>query len=73
MTRAGRNMCTYTSDGEEILTFKTFKGFEKQVAYETVSSIHTCLAKNPPPISEAPTSDPIDQVRQESLIDQLRP
>jgi hypothetical protein len=27
-------MCAYTSDVEEILTFKTFKGFKKQVACE---------------------------------------
>jgi hypothetical protein len=36
MTDIGRNMqCAYTSDVEEILTFKTFKGFKKQVACET--------------------------------------
>jgi hypothetical protein len=36
MTSVGRNMqCAYTSDVEEILKFKTFKGFKKQVASKT--------------------------------------
>jgi hypothetical protein len=36
MTNVGRNMlCAYTSDADEILTFKSFKGFKMQVACET--------------------------------------
>jgi hypothetical protein len=36
MTNVGQNMqCAYTSDAEENLMFKTFKGFKKQVACET--------------------------------------
>jgi hypothetical protein len=36
MTNVGRNMCcAYTGDAEEIFTFKTFKGFKKQVACKT--------------------------------------
>jgi hypothetical protein len=32
MTNVGQNMrCAYFSDVDEILTFKTFKGFKKQV------------------------------------------
>jgi hypothetical protein len=35
MTNVGRNMqCAYSSDAEENLTFKTFKGFQKHVACE---------------------------------------
>jgi hypothetical protein len=35
MTNVGRNMwCAYISDAEEILTFKAFKVFKKQVACE---------------------------------------
>jgi hypothetical protein len=29
--------CAYTSDVEEILTFKTFKDFKKQAACETAN------------------------------------
>jgi hypothetical protein len=37
MINLGRRMeCAYTRDAEEILTFKTFKGFKKQVACETI-------------------------------------
>jgi hypothetical protein len=37
MNNVGRNIyCEYTSDAEEILKFKTSKGFKKQVAYGTV-------------------------------------
>jgi hypothetical protein len=33
MTIVGQNLwCAYTGDVEEILKFKTFKGFKKQVA-----------------------------------------
>jgi hypothetical protein len=39
MTNTGRNMeCAYTSDVEEILMFKTFKGFKKQVPRETANN-----------------------------------
>jgi hypothetical protein len=31
-------MCVYTSDVEEILTFKNFKEFENQVACETANN-----------------------------------
>jgi hypothetical protein len=35
----GRNMqCADSSDVEEILTFKTFKSFKKQVACETANN-----------------------------------
>jgi hypothetical protein len=35
MTNIGWNMkCAYTSDVEEILMFKTFKGFEKKTPCE---------------------------------------
>jgi hypothetical protein len=38
MTNVGRNMyCAYTGDVEEILTFKYFKGFKKQVSCETAN------------------------------------
>jgi hypothetical protein len=39
MTNVGRNMyCAYITDVEEMLTFKTFKGFKKQVACETANN-----------------------------------
>jgi hypothetical protein len=39
MINVGRNIqCAYTSCIEEILTFKNFKGFKKQVARETVNN-----------------------------------
>jgi hypothetical protein len=39
MSNVGRNMkCAYISDVEEILTFKTFKGFKKQVACELANN-----------------------------------
>jgi hypothetical protein len=39
MTNVGRNMqCAYISDVEEILTFNTFKGFEKQVKFEMANN-----------------------------------
>jgi hypothetical protein len=39
MINVGQNMqCAYISDVEEILTFKTFKGFKKQVACETANN-----------------------------------
>jgi hypothetical protein len=39
MTNVGRNMqCAYTSDVEQILKYKTFKCFKKQVARETSSN-----------------------------------
>jgi hypothetical protein len=35
----GRNMyCAYSSDIKEILEFKTFKGFKKQVACKTANN-----------------------------------
>jgi hypothetical protein len=34
MISVGCNKCACTSDAEEILTFKTSKGFKKQVACE---------------------------------------
>jgi hypothetical protein len=38
MTNVGRNMLlAYTSDVEEILTFKTFKAFKNQVACQTAN------------------------------------
>jgi hypothetical protein len=38
MTIVGRNMyCANTSNAEEILTFKTFEGFKKQVTCETAN------------------------------------
>jgi hypothetical protein len=38
MTIVADSMCAYTSDAEEILTFKTFKGFKK-VALETDNNL----------------------------------
>jgi hypothetical protein len=39
MTNVGWNMqCAYTSDVEEIITFKTFKLFKKQVARELANN-----------------------------------
>jgi hypothetical protein len=34
--------CAYTSDVEEILKFKTFKGFKKQVACKTAKTKKWC-------------------------------
>jgi hypothetical protein len=39
MITVSRNMqCAYTTDVEEILHFKTFKGFKKQVTFKTANN-----------------------------------
>jgi hypothetical protein len=39
MSNVGRNMtCAYISDVKDILTFKTFNGFKKQVACEMANN-----------------------------------
>jgi hypothetical protein len=43
MTNVGQNIqCAYTSNGEEILMFKTCKGFKKQVACEMANNKQVC-------------------------------
>jgi hypothetical protein len=56
MTNVGLNMqCAYISDVEEILLFKTFKGFQKQVACETDNNKNISL---PLPGIESLSSNP---------------